>query len=73
MLRAESGSPEARRHPISKNRSVIRRLSSALRSTVPGVEHELWYPHYLHAIKTALDRLQAQPSKSGCRTPNPKA
>ncbi|HVZ64704.1 MAG TPA: hypothetical protein VG936_09050 [Lacunisphaera sp.] len=31
---------------------------------VPGVEHELWHPNYLHAIKTALDRLQARPSRS---------
>lgn len=26
---------------------------------VPGAEHELWHPHYLQAIKTTLDRLQA--------------
>jgi hypothetical protein len=58
MLTAESGSPEARRHPISQSRSVIRRLSSALRSTVPDAEHELWHLHYLQAIKTALDRLK---------------
>jgi hypothetical protein len=30
-----------------------------------GVEHQLWHPNYLQAIKTALDRLQAQPSTSG--------
>lgn len=29
---------------------------------VPGAEHELWHPNYLQAIKTALDRLQAQPA-----------
>jgi hypothetical protein len=28
-------------------------------TVVPDVEHELWHPHYLQAIKTALDRLQA--------------
>lgn len=27
---------------------------------VPGAEHELWHPHYLQAIKTSLDRLNAQ-------------
>jgi hypothetical protein len=42
-------------------------------TVVPGVEHELWHPNYLQAIKTALDRLKAQPSKSGFRTPTPKA
>lgn len=25
---------------------------------VPGVEHELWHPNYLQAIKTSLDRLK---------------
>lgn len=29
-------------------------------TVVPDAEHELWHPHYLAAIKTALDRLQAQ-------------
>ena len=27
-------------------------------TVVPGAEHELWHPHYLQAIKTALDRLK---------------
>lgn len=31
---------------------------------VPGAEHELWHPNYLQSIKTALDRLQAQPAQS---------
>ncbi len=30
---------------------------------VAGAEHELWHPNYLQAIKTALDRLAAQPSQ----------
>ena len=34
-------------------------------TVVTGVEHELWHPNYLQAIKTALYRLNAQPSKSG--------
>jgi len=29
-------------------------------TVVKGVDHELWHPHYLHAIKTSLDRLNAQ-------------
>jgi hypothetical protein len=28
-------------------------------TVVPDADHELWHPHYLHAIKTALDRLRA--------------
>lgn len=35
---------------------------------VPEAEHELWHPNYLQAIKTALDRLQAQPAQSRVRT-----
>ncbi len=31
---------------------------------VAGADHELWHPHYLQAIKTALDRLSAPASKS---------
>lgn len=31
-------------------------------TVVDDAEHELWHPHYLHAIKTALDRLKPQPS-----------
>lgn len=27
-------------------------------TAVPQVEHELWHPNYLHAIKTAMDRLK---------------
>jgi hypothetical protein len=27
-------------------------------TVVPSVEHELWHPNYLQAIKTALDRLK---------------
>jgi hypothetical protein len=42
-------------------------------TVVPGAEHELWHPHYLQAVKTALDRLQTEPSKSGFRTPRSKA
>ena len=41
-------------------------------TVVTEAEHELWHPHYLEAIKTALDRLHAQPAKSGTKTPNPK-
>lgn len=37
---------------------------------VPGVEHELWHPNYLQAIKTALDRLTPHSPKSGPRAPN---
>lgn len=33
-------------------------------TVIPGVEHELWHPHYLQAIKASLDRLQAQPAQS---------
>lgn len=33
-------------------------------TVVPGAEHELWHPHYLQAIKTALDRIQAQLAQS---------
>ncbi len=29
---------------------------------VPDAEHELWHPNYLQAIKTALNRLKAQPT-----------
>jgi hypothetical protein len=29
-------------------------------TVVPGAEHELWHPNYLAAIKSALDRLQAE-------------
>lgn len=28
-------------------------------TVVPDADHELWHPNYLHAIKTALDRLRA--------------
>ncbi len=28
-------------------------------NVVPDADHELWHPNYLHAIKTALDRLRA--------------
>ena len=27
-------------------------------TVVPDAEHELWHPHYLQAIKTAMDRLK---------------
>jgi len=27
-------------------------------TVVPGADHELWHPHYLKVIKTALDRLR---------------
>ena len=42
-------------------------------TVVPDAEHELWHPNYLQAVKTALDRLKAQPAKSGARTPSAKA
>jgi hypothetical protein len=32
-------------------------------TVVNGVEHELWHPNYLAAIKTALDRLITKPAK----------
>jgi hypothetical protein len=31
---------------------------------VPGADHELRHPNYLHAIGSALDRLKVQPAKS---------
>ena len=31
-------------------------------TVVPDTEHELWHPNYLQAIKTALNRLRAQPT-----------
>ena len=31
---------------------------------VAGADHELWHPNYLHAIKTALDRLPAPVAQS---------
>ncbi|MBS0662379.1 MAG: hypothetical protein JSR48_03895 [Verrucomicrobia bacterium] len=38
-------------------------------TVVPDAEHELWHPHYLQAIKTALDRLarkqEQKPQDSG--------
>jgi len=34
-------------------------------TVVKDAEHEPWHPHYLSAFKTALDRLKAQPAKSG--------
>lgn len=32
-------------------------------TVVTGAEHELWHPDYLHAIKTALHRLNREPRK----------
>ncbi|MCW5549685.1 MAG: hypothetical protein KIT44_12045 [Opitutaceae bacterium] len=37
-------------------------------TVVPGAEHELWHPHYLQAIKAALDRLQAQSIQTRSKT-----
>lgn len=37
-------------------------------TVVPDAEHELWHPHYLQAIKTALARLRAPLSLSGVET-----
>lgn len=49
-------------------RSQLPAPSSASYTVVPGVEHELWHPHYLQAIKAALDRLKAQPAQSRVKT-----
>jgi len=38
---------------------TTRYLPSPTYTVVPGVEHELWHPNYLQAIKTALDRLKS--------------
>lgn len=65
----------------AKEDAQMHRRAEALRdfyrhhtyTVVPGVEHELWHPNYLQAVKTSLDRLQAQPPNSGFRTPNSKA
>jgi len=35
---------------------------------VPDAEHELWHPNYLQAVKTTLDRLEAQPAHSKVTT-----
>jgi hypothetical protein len=43
------------RSPISEHRSPVSFTD------VRDAEHELWHPNYLQGIKTALDRLQAQP------------
>jgi len=40
-------------HPLP----TTRYFPSPTYTVVPGVEHELWHPNYLQAIKTALDRL----------------
>lgn len=37
-------------------------------TVVPGAEHELWHPHYLQTIKTALDRIQAQSIQTRSKT-----
>jgi len=51
------------------SRSLLDAPSSVSYTVVPGADHELWHPNYLQAIKSALDRLQAQPPKSGFKTP----
>jgi len=44
--------------PRSPN-SDLRTPIAPTYTVVPGVEHELWHPNYLQAIKTALDRLKS--------------
>lgn len=52
-----------------QQRSALPSPNSELRSppcsytVVPEADHELWHPNYLHAIKTALDRLEAGSTK----------
>ena len=49
----------------AKEDDQMHRRASAVRdfyhrrtyTVVPDADHELWHPNYLHAIKTALDRL----------------
>ena len=43
---------------------TTRSFPSPTYTDVLGAEHELWHPNYLQAIKTAIDRLRAQPSQS---------
>jgi hypothetical protein len=52
---------------------TARYFPSPTYTVVPDAEHELWHPNYLQAIKTALDRLKAQPVKSGFPTPSDEA
>ena len=65
--------PQSPNSIVKPPRSLLPAPSSVSYTDVPDAEHELWHPNYLQAIKTALDRLQTEPSKSGFRTPRPKA
>ena len=63
--------PQSPNSIVKPPRSALHAPSSVSYTVVNDAEHELWHPHYLQAIKTALDRLKAQPTKADFKTPSP--